>query len=239
MFVKNNWMTTNLKERMLDPCLDFYANMEYQLSDILDFNIEADNVANLIRDDFNNKICIAFSGGMDSEYVVRIFHRNKIDFIPVIVLCNDNLSEARYALDVCRELNIQPEILHLKDKELRRIIYYDIVYRLKSVGLYAAPHIFASYYARQKNYTLVCGAEMLDTEGYVSQTKIGINDWDIYPFGLYPETSVSIPFFYYTYNLFFSYIKNIDRSSMDTIQDFKTKLYSVKNRPKIKPKYSN
>ena len=240
MFVHNDWITSNLKNRMLDQKLNFIAKINVKKSNYcsLNFEKEANATAKLIKSNFDTKICVAFSGGIDSEYVVRVFHRNNIDFIPVIVLCDNNLQETKYAVDICKELNIVPEIIHLKNDDLKKIVFEDILIKLKSVGLYAAPHLFASYYAKRKNYTLVCGAEMLDSEGHISQTKIGLNDWDIYPYGLYPEVSVSIPFFYYTPNLFFSFVDSIDRCSNNTIQEFKSSLYGVKNRKKIRPTYS-
>ena len=89
MFTKNNWLYSNIKQRIIDPSIDLFVNVNLKNITVkkLFFEDACDYNANQIKSNYDKKIYIAFSGGMDSEKIVRVFHRNKIDFLPIIVIC--------------------------------------------------------------------------------------------------------------------------------------------------------
>lgn len=241
MFTKNNWLYSNIKQRIIDPSIDLFVNINLRNITVkkLSFEDACDYNVNQIKNSYNKKIYIAFSGGMDSEKIVRVFHRNKIDFLPIIVICDDNKEETQIAFDVCKELSLDPVVLHMTENDLKYVLFIDILTTLKSIGIYAAQHIFASKFVTLEKGILIDGAEMLDSEGPIKNTKIGLNDWDIYPYGLLSNVSISIPFYYYTPEIFYSFVERVDEKSDDTIQTFKSKLYQIKNRPKYRAKYQN
>jgi hypothetical protein len=241
MFTKNNWLYSNIKQRINDPSIDLSVDIDLKNTIVkkLSFEDACDYNAIQIKNNYNKKIYIAFSGGMDSEKVVRVFHKNKIDFLPIIVLCDNNQEETQIAFDVCKELNLNPVVLHMSNNDLEYTIFIDILTTLKSVGIYAAQHIFASKFVSLEKGILVDGAEMIDSSGQIKNTNVGLNDWDIYPYGLLSNVSLSIPFYYYTPEIFYSFVQSIDEKSEDTIQIFKSKLYKINHRQKYRPKYKN
>lgn len=243
MFARNNWIYSNIKQRMVNPTLDLSVYLD--LKDVKIENIKFEDACNMtayqIKKDYSDKkIYISFSGGMDSENIIRVFHRNNIEFYPIIVVCNDNRQELKYAFKTCFELKLKPIILKMSDKHLQEIVFIDILNKLKGVGIYSAQHIFASRYVNYQKGILVNGAEMLvNTEGTIFNIPIGLLDVEIYTYALLSNTSISIPFYFYTPQIFYSYVRSIDETSNETIQQFKSTLYNIENRIKYRPIYND
>ncbi len=80
--------------------------------------------AEMVRDNFNGPFDVFFSGGIDSEIVVRVNQDLGIKQNVVIIRMEDNhnIQDVTYALEVCKCLNIKPTII---DWNLRRFIEND------------------------------------------------------------------------------------------------------------------
>ena len=68
----------------------------------------------------NSKICVAFSGGKDSEYVVRKLHKMKVDFQPVFWRLENgyNDHDYYYARLCCDELKINLKVVETDTYDL-------------------------------------------------------------------------------------------------------------------------
>ena len=239
MFCKNDWIYSNYKEKIKNPELDLLlsTNLKNTLVKKMSFEEACDYTAIQIKNDHHKKIHICFSGGIDSEKVVRVFHRNKIDFVPLIVLCDNNFEETKNAFDVCLELNLNPLILTMHENDLNAVVFLEILGTLKSNNMFCAPEIFACKNVTTDRGIIVDGGEPLDCLDVIKNTKFGLAQGDAYAYCLYTEKSIAVPFFYYTPEIFYSYVDNVDLSSEDNVQLFKSKLYGLKYRPKYRPKY--
>jgi len=120
MILKNNWFRTNIE----DLHKDVYAKikLEYDAGDFIptNFTDSTKKIALEIQTKYDH-IYVAYSGGMDSEYVVRLFHKNNIKFTPVCAW-PEATRQIQYAYSVCKELNLNPIIIKLNDDDILEII---------------------------------------------------------------------------------------------------------------------
>lgn len=111
-----HWLHTNLiagsYSNIVDP---FRATFDIKrpLLD-LDFNQAADYTAELIANKYAN-LHLCLSGGLDSEFVASVLIRNKIPFVPVIVLTESN-SENWYAFKFCHKHGLTPIVFDFSNK---------------------------------------------------------------------------------------------------------------------------
>ncbi len=123
--------------------------------------------AEKIESSRSGKLYIMYSGGVDSEYTVSIFHDARIEFIPVIIkFTNDyNLHDIQYALDFCNSKNLKPLIIDIDfDHFVKSGQLLDISKKIQS----SVYHRAATAYAIGKlNGTVICG----EGEPYIKKTK--------------------------------------------------------------------
>ena len=71
-----NWIQHNLTQRLIDKSVDFKLELTPSKFKIMDFHDAANYTARRIAD-LNIPLYLALSGGVDSEYILLCFHRNK------------------------------------------------------------------------------------------------------------------------------------------------------------------
>jgi hypothetical protein len=116
---ENNWYTwhygTDKKTlRQTNSSLPFYTHYKKTKNKILDFKTELDNAASSILDHYPNiKPCIFFSGGVDSELLLRSYLN--VGANPNVYIFryeNDyNLYDVSYAVTICNLLNVKYHII--------------------------------------------------------------------------------------------------------------------------------
>lgn len=111
-----NWIETNILDRINNPNLDFCAKIKKSNFEKVSFDIAAINVAKELQN-LNKKIFVSFSGGYDSEFIVRKLHSLKIEFTPIVVHLETYSSEREYAYKALRELKIPAKVLKLSNFE--------------------------------------------------------------------------------------------------------------------------
>ena len=239
MATENDWIDTNIYERVLVPNLSFHVRLRpYPFREMF-FQDAADYTAKRIYEK-HKKIYVALSGGADSDFVVRCFHRNKIPFEVIIVKTSGNFKELIYAYKVCDELNITPIIINLKDSEYLRIYFEDVVKKIHGFGIYAIPGIVACRYAKDNDGVLIIGEHMIEGEKPDSDGKVRIqpamNEWDCYN-EIFVGEDYNIPFFLYTLELTYAMLYAIydDREPIDI---WKCNLYGVQLRPIMEYEFS-
>lgn len=232
----NNWLTINYG---LNEINNFYIelNVKTELKKI-NFQQAADYTANLIAEKYSN-IHVALSGGLDSEFVAKVFLRNNLNFTPVITITETNEHESWYAFKFCKENNLEAIILDFtsvkKHSELLRKILTKSIYLKVIPNVSLIPNIIYEY----------INAPILTGYGDFFNT-IKINDLHIsykdttdnlitieeHDFYLQLESNIHpAPFFCYTPEIVVQMIKEIDIS--ESLQIAKSKLYGVLPRPKF------
>jgi hypothetical protein len=236
MLTHENWVTSNILERVNNPNVDFKVNLKLTKCHHLSFHAAANYTAKLIP---YEKKYVAFSGGADSEYVVRTFVRNNITFTPVIILIRGtNNFEILNALNVCKELNLTPVVLEFTEEQIFKVYISEIFKKLNGNGLWATPQLLVAKYAAQNQGVAVNGDYLVDTTDHPHVI------WSCEVDGYYQDylvPNVTVPFFHYTREI----VRAMSNSNLVfENKDFtntcnKCTMYGLKDRPKQKNKLSN
>ena len=112
------WIHSNVKDRYKDKFLSFDIKLNPKPFKPLSFYDAASVAIKKIADDYNGRLWVSLSGGMDSEFVLKIGLENKVPITPVIVQTSGNAEETLWALRFCKDVNIMPVVLKISDREL-------------------------------------------------------------------------------------------------------------------------
>ena len=115
---KNNWFTTNLNLRKNGLCEFEILINPYKFSSV-SFYENSKNLAYELSQT-HDKLYVCYSGGLDSEFVLKTFIEQKLPITPLLVSTSFNQVELQYALNYCKYMNIEPEIVEFTDFELIR-----------------------------------------------------------------------------------------------------------------------
>ena len=105
---ENNWINDNFTP--IGLVSDYNVKFNLYPFKPLDFHTAAEQAVMKISKKYQN-LYVGLSGGIDSEYVLICFHKLKIPIIPLIILCEGNEQESKYALKICEKLNIVPKVI--------------------------------------------------------------------------------------------------------------------------------
>lgn len=238
MHTYKNWFNDNLNERLKNPLLDYRVILNpYQFKES-NFIDSCANTAKLISSSYDKKIYIGLSGGMDSEFVCRIFLENNIDFIPVIATFHDNSLESSYAFRFCKKHKLNPMIIEISEKDLVELFYHNIYKKLNGVGIYAIASLKCGLVVEQLNGVWIQADHIYGGDGIekINQSSLYSAEWDSYNSVLCPNL-ISIEFFKYTPELLFSSVVEIDDEEL-TWAEFKEKKFNCAFRPKLRATYS-
>ena len=128
MLTNHDWFDTNLRQRFIDKSVDLsYIINPYRFKSTT-FDKATDLTCEQLLD-MNKQIFVSFSGGYDSEYVLRSLHKNSTNIIPIIVKCGDT-DELKYANETCRQLKLEPIILEISEDDFLNYGAGACIYRL-------------------------------------------------------------------------------------------------------------
>lgn len=212
--------------------IPFKVELEISSYDKLDFNTASNDVVSEISKNHKN-LYLSLSGGLDSEYLLRLFHRNRINIIPVIVVHESNSEELSYAFRVCDELNITPIKLFPNDIDISTMYSEKIVKIINGCAIYSVFAMMAAEYVLSKRGVLITGNHLIGDQGDPTH-ELSSNEWDFYTEMLYPEL-INIDPLCYDPTIVYSMIKSID----DDWGVHKAKLYNVIRRNKMQPNYND
>ena len=231
---ENNWFTTNLKQRDTNPLVDFKITIKpYEFEDY-GFYQNCNNLAKQLHEQ-NDKLYLCYSGGIDSEFVLKTFYDLGLPITPVIVKTPFTLREFDYAKKFCDERNIKYELISFG---------YECVGEMKKrtmdrgrFSLLGGIPLIICDYVSQTGGKLMTGYgdpfsiyPLVQPDNPIS-TTLEFSEWDYY-LDSYDETHIS-SFFTYNLPVFYSLINQI-RYDLPT-QQSKYELYQVEPRVKIFP----
>lgn len=221
----NNWFNSNISERLKNSSVDLKINIKRGPVKNLNFHAAADYTSNIIKD-INKPIYISYSGGLDSEYVVKCFMRNNIPINVVILKTEGNKEELQYAYKFCKENYINPIILNVSENEMLKVYYQDIFCKLNGFGENSVASLIVGRYVKEQDGIVILGEHILDEID--NKINLGVNEWDFYNDAFIDNTYY---FFIHTPEILYAMIKDIDHTDA---QIYKSKLYDLPIRPKMK-----
>jgi hypothetical protein len=227
MNTKNNWLTTSLKNRTAENLCDFTITINPYKFEIDTFQNNSIRLAKELVDTYS-PLYLFYSGGMDSEYILKLFLDNNLPITPVLVVTPFNKSELTYAVNFLKTHNIRPYIIEYKKDEVFKIMkdvaYSRGYYSFTESIIYHACDIISS-----KGGTVIsgCGEPLLGIN--YKNDKIQIFEYDFY-IANHLGNHVG-GFWLYDLSLYYSYLTEAD-FKYDS-QTTKSKLYNLPVRPKI------
>jgi hypothetical protein len=234
MLTKNNWLTCNLAERFANPESDFLMEFNPYPFKKMKFDDAVELTIKEITANYSN-FYLGLSGGYDSEFILRTFHKFGIAITPIIVrYCND--AETEYAYKACKELGITPVEIFLTDDQFVEYFYEKIFKQLNGIGFHSTHGLFAAEYAANHNGTLLTGGHFIGTyHTNIADDWASTCEWEFYSGYLYPASN-KIDFYFYTPELTYSMFP-------DTVEGgwsyYKHKLLGLEYREKMRPIYSD
>lgn len=234
MITYNNWLESNVCEIVSGKKYTLKTNIFFFKK--MSFHESADWIAKDISKKYDN-LYVALSGGMDSEYVVRCFYRNKLSFTPIIVKCKGSEIETNYAERICEELNLTPKILYASDKDILET--YDNICQTGIIGDLSILRTIASKYVHDNDGTIITGHTILGDTGtnhneYVNEGLFDLKDHDSLLDAMNMPNNIA--FFLYHPSVVYSIVE-LSNSTI-TWNEYKSTLYNLSFREKKIIEYS-
>ena len=232
MATENNWLRSNLSERLLDNSTNFVVHLDTKPYKVMSFDDAANYTADIIATK-SSKVFIGFSGGMDSEFVFRRMIARGHNVIPVIVNTPINKYESAYAFRVCKQYGIEPIVIDKTPTELLTIFVDDIFKKLSGYGHNSVPGLIVGRYAEDHGGIMIMSEHIIDDND--GKMYVGANEWDFYNDVLIHNDNTHY-FFTYTPELCCAMVKEM---ADETVQDFKSRVYNIPWRPKFSYDYGS
>ena len=230
MIVENNWLTTNIKQRAANINLDFKLTINPYPYQKMSFAEASENVAKKIAK-LNKPIYVGYSGGIDSEYVVKTFMKCNIPFKTVTVETGGNRYEKQYVDRFLYEFpSVVNEKVDLTNPKQFMTKCIDIFKTFNILALGSIPQLEAASYVKQKNGILIVGEHFIGENNKTNGNIMAeTNEWDFYC-DFFVDDNLVVPFFMYDLSIVDSYVSTFDNTK---VEYFKEKLYSIPFRPKF------
>lgn len=228
MSTHNDWLNTNITDRLTAKGTDFRCQLSLYPFERMEFHDACSMTAKLIAAK-HPKLYLSLSNGIDSEYVLKCFLKNGIHITPIIVLPAEQRAEFDITLSMCDELGITPVIISVTHTDVIKRFYQSIVEPICGYGINSTYNLFAADYARENFGFLVTGDHLLGDDSETVQ-MIEAAEWDFY-LDVTHGTGSYCPFFTYTVETIYAMTYEMDATTSD---DFRHRLYGLDFRPKFK-----
>jgi hypothetical protein len=233
MATKNDWFTTSLKNRSPTNLCDFEIQMAPYDFNPDSFMNQAKRVAHELAEK-HDKIYVCYSGGLDSEFVLKTFCDEGLPITPVLIDTPYNQMESEWAYNFCKEKGVKPEVLSFSKNDILDRLKEKTIDRNLFSLLGGLPLIVCDEVNKQSGklitgygdpFIVQSGNNMDETV----KNKLQFCEWDYY-LDDYDPTHPS-GFFTYDIGLFFALICEIQM--LLPLQQAKSKLYQLPNRIKM------
>jgi len=228
MLTKNNWLKNNIKDRVKieNRLLPLEVILTPDTITSNSFNSAVDTVLKYLLT-LDQEIYLAFSGGIDSDYIFYKLVEWDIPFTPLICYFEGNKIEYQYALHTCKKFDITPQFFNLSEKDYLKY-FIDEVKPWGGGGLYSVPNLLLGKYAKEKGAKLLTGQDFIT--GSHDHCSMGFNVYDFY--ADIDDDSIEIPFFLYNTDIVYHAVKNFNPNI--SVGEWKYKLFEIVDfRPKI------
>ena len=154
MFYRDNWLSWTYNDGTeygpkLDPTAEFKCTIKNVITrPVKSYYEELKANACAIRDTFNGELSLLFSGGIDSEVILRTYLDLKIPIkVYICKYSNDhNVHDYNCAIKICQELNVTPCVVDFDLEKFFENEAYDIWTKSYATGPGWLPHMKMTEY---------------------------------------------------------------------------------------------
>jgi hypothetical protein len=182
---------------------------------------------------------VAFSGGLDSEFILRTFISAGIDITPIIVDSPFNQTEVAHAYEMCAENNIIPAVISYTSKPQFVSDLYSIARRYNVGSLIGCVTMLAARYAILNDGDILTGhgdpftmnttyATVRTVDPTPIPKLLKFSDYDYYVETFLPELTGS--FFTADAGIFYSFLSEVNHQL--PYEEAKADLYGIELRSK-------
>lgn len=224
----NNWIKLSKSGEPFSCSLDFSNFKHINKNDAIDHTVhQLSKLDNLF---------VGFSGGIDSEFVVKCLHERGVPFTPVIVDFQINGAEVWYAYYWCKKHNVIPLIIKLSPGEMRNS-FSQICDKYNTSFIGAVDFIIEEEVSKLDGHLIVGTCEPVPRDSCLedkslNQTEelVTMSSFDFAVDIAYPNKH-PMSFFSYTPEMLYVIVNELDynKSSQIALSEF----YGVTPRPKI------
>ena len=195
MFYRDNWLEwTYENAEPYGPKLTPASRFKIDIKNVITRPIKSyyeELVANasLIRDTFTGDLDLLFSGGIDSEIILRVYHDLKIPINVYIFKYENNYNhkELVHAFKVCEELNVTPKVIDFNLEKFFEQDAYDIWTKCYSNSSGWLPHMKMTEYldgtpifGSGESYWRRTSRDMTTKHPWVFEFAEGPKHWAVY-----------------------------------------------------------
>ena len=223
MITKHNWFKTNLDLRTKENVNKFEVSIKPYYFDEEDFNASAARVVHELSI-AHNDLYLCYSGGLDSEFVLKVFLENDRKITPVILSTPFNQTELEYAWKFCDNHNVVPVVLQYDKKSILEQLSQKTLLN-GYVSILGGVNILIREYVQSVGGKMIHGSD----EPIFENDRFYVSEWDFY--SDYYSGYDCCGFFTYDMSLFYSYASQIP--TQGDLQFNKSTLYGLEARPKM------
>jgi len=227
MLTHNNWLTSNIKERVKNKKIPLQVTLLPQKITTNSFEEAAELVLKSIP---KQNLYLALSGGIDSDYVFNLLVKNNIKFTPIIVYYEINFLEFQYAIHSCTQNNIKPIIMYFKEEDYFELLIKRVYIEIGGAALYSLPNILIGDYVKKNKGLVITGQDFVCGDQYNCNMEFNVHDFYIDSI----DDTIEIPFFLYNTDILYHAVKLYDRNM--SVSEWKYNILFNKKadfRPKI------
>ena len=228
MLTHNNWLTSNIKERVKNKKTPLQVTL---LPQKITTNSFEEAVELVLKSVPKQNLYLALSGGIDSDYIFNLLVKNNIKFTPIIVYYELNFLEYQYAMHSCKQNNIKPIVISLTEDEYLDLLIKKVYIEIGGNALYGLANIIISEYVKNNKGLIITGQDFIC--GDQDNSYMEFNVYDFYIDSI--DSTIEIPFFLYNTDIVYHAVKLYDYNI--SISEWKYNILFNKKisfRPKIK-----
>jgi hypothetical protein len=222
----NNWFDTTLKNRSKDYC-DFDFTIKPYTFTPKPF-LESCREQALTLSKTYDKLYVAYSGGLDSELVLKCFIEQDLPITPILLETPYNKIESEWAKEYCHNNSIQLKILNLSEEQFITELKSRTIDKCLPILLGGLPLIIGDYIKEDGGRLLTGYGECLWPD--LGKTNLlEFCEYDYY-LDVHDDCHPS-GFLTYSLEVLHSLVNDIDMNI--DIQEAKSKLYGLNPRDKM------
>ena len=202
-----------LKDDYIYTCgsgTDWQIKIATPQGSIDNYFVESQRAAELVWAQKQGKVYIMYSGGVDSEYTLKLFHSMGMEVTPVIVRLTPNYNnhDTEYAFKFCSSIGLTPLVIDINfDYFVKSGLILDIA-KSAELDIFQYPAILHAI--SQLDGTVICstGEPAVRLNPDTNKWNVIFNQYDYTFFKYFEKNSIpGTPFFItYTPEMLFSFI---------------------------------